>query len=162
LAGWEVLKNTMASPPQLKDHRCKMRIYWRYCSNFFKLDIYGCGEGVDAIGGTYHMVQGMGRGLIGQSPFAIHKWFEQARRGGHFGGGQSGMFVAVLSAIETALWDLTGKALGLPVYQLLGGKFRDKVRVYCDTVFTVPVPSPADLQLLQDAIKTLELQCVEV
>ena len=35
--------------------------------------------------------------------------------------------------MEIALWDLAGKALGLPVYQLLGGKVRDRVRVYCDS-----------------------------
>ena len=122
---------------------------------FSDQDIYGCGEGVDAIGGTYHMVQNMGRRLRGQSPFNMHQIFEQFRRGAHFGGGQSGMFVAVLSAIETALWDLTGKALGLPVYQLLGGKFRDKVRVYCDTaLYRVRFPSPADFATAaKDAIK---------
>ncbi len=118
-------------------------------------DIYGCGEGVDAIRGTYHMVMGMGRFLKGQSPFAIHKIFEQMRRAGHFGGAQSGMYVAVLSAIETALWDLTGKALGVPVYQLLGGKFRDSVRVYCDTaLYRVRFPSPEDFaNAAKEAIK---------
>ena len=35
--------------------------------------------------------------------------------------------------MEIALWDLAGKAYGVPLYQLLGGKFRDEVRVYCDT-----------------------------
>lgn len=100
---------------------------------FTNQDIYGCGEGVDAIGGTYHMVQDLGRRLRGQNPLNIHRIFEDLRRGGFFGGAQSGMYVAVLSAIECALWDLTGKALNLPVYQLLGGKFRDKVRVYSDT-----------------------------
>ena len=45
--------------------------------------------------------------------------------------------------METALWDLTGKALGLPVYQLLGGKFRDRIRVYCDTaLYSVRLPTP--------------------
>ncbi|HEX7584030.1 MAG TPA: mandelate racemase/muconate lactonizing enzyme family protein, partial [Prolixibacteraceae bacterium] len=58
---------------------------------------------------------------------------EDIRKSGFFEGAQSGMYVAVITAVETALWDLTGKALGLPVYQLLGGKFRDKIRVYCDT-----------------------------
>lgn len=55
------------------------------------------------------------------------------------------MYVAVLSAIETALWDLAGKALDLPVYQLLGGKFRDKVRVYMDTaLYQSRLPKPED------------------
>ena len=54
------------------------------------------------------------------------------------------MFVAVLSAVETALWDLAGKALGVPVYQLLGGKFRDKIRVYCDTaLYQARCPRPS-------------------
>jgi galactonate dehydratase len=105
--------------------------------------IYGCGEGVDAINGTYHLVQSMGRRLRGQSPLNVHKIFEDLRKGGFFGGAQSGMYVAVMSAIETALWDLSGKVLGLPVYQLLGGKFRDRVRVYSDTaLYQVNNPTP--------------------
>lgn len=110
---------------------------------FTNQDIYGCGEGVDAIGGTHDLVQNLGRRLRGQSPLNINRIFEDLRRGAHFGGGQSGMFVAVLSAIECALWDLVGKALGLPVYQLLGGKFRDKIRVYCDTaLYRNNLPTP--------------------
>ena len=106
-------------------------------------DIYGCGEGVDAIGGTYYMVQNFGRRLRGQNPLNVQRIFEDLRRGGHFGGAQSGMYVAVLSAFECALWDLTGKALGLPVYQLLGGKFRDKIRVYSDTaLYRNNLPTP--------------------
>ena len=51
--------------------------------------------------------------------------------------------MAVLSAVETALWDLAGKALNVPVYQLLGGRFRDKVRVYCDTaLYQARLPTP--------------------
>ena len=95
--------------------------------------IWGCGEGVDAIGGTYNLVQSFGQRIRGQNPLNVHRIFEQVRKGGVFGGAQSGVFVAVLSAVETALWDLAGKALNVPVYQLLGGKFRDKIRVYCDT-----------------------------
>jgi galactonate dehydratase len=118
-------------------------------SLFVKIDtnqgIYGCGEGVDAIGGTYYLVQNLGRRLRNQNPLNVQKIFEDLRRGAHFGGGQSGMFVAVLSAIETALWDLTGKALNVPVYQLLGGKFRDKVRVYSDTaLYRNNLPQPKD------------------
>ncbi len=96
-------------------------------------DVWGCGEGVDATPGTYHLVKMMAQRLKGKSPLNVNRLFEDIRKSGFFEGAQSGMFIAVLSAVETALWDLTGKALGLPVYQLLGGKYRDKIRVYCDT-----------------------------
>src|SRR5919206_3909630 len=96
-------------------------------------DLVGWGEAVDAIGGTYHLVQRFGKQLNGRSPLTPNLIFEQFRKQGFFAGAQGGMYVAVLSAFDAALWDLTGKALGLPVHQLLGGKFRDKVRVYCDT-----------------------------
>jgi galactonate dehydratase len=84
-----------------------------------------------------------GERIKGKSPLNVHRLFEDIRRSGFFEGAQSGMFIAVLTAVETALWDLAGKALGLPVYQLLGGKFRDKIRVYCDTaVYRIKNPSP--------------------
>jgi galactonate dehydratase len=107
-------------------------------------DIWGCGEGVDAIPGTYHLVKNFGERIKGKNPLNVHRLFEDIRKSGFFQGAQSGMYIAVLSAIEAALWDLAGKALHLPVYQLLGGKFRDKVRVYCDTALyqrTLPTPS---------------------
>src|SRR6186713_3161326 len=108
-------------------------------------DIWGCGEGVDAIPGTYYLVKNFGARLRNQSPLNVNRIFESIRRQGFFQGAQSGMYVAVLSAIETALWDLAGKALQLPIYQLLGGKFRDKVRVYCDTaLYQRNLPTAAD------------------
>ncbi|MEZ4827732.1 MAG: mandelate racemase/muconate lactonizing enzyme family protein [Bacteroidia bacterium] len=106
-------------------------------------DIWGCGEGVDATPGTYHLVKMMGARIKGQNPLNVHRLHEDIRRSGFFEGAQSGMFVAVLTAVESALWDLAGKALGLPVYQLLGGKFRDKIRVYCDTaLYQNRLPTP--------------------
>ena len=108
-------------------------------------DIYGCGEGVDATIGGYHLVKRFARMLKDKSPLAVHRLFEDIRRAGVFSGGQSGMYVATMSAVESALWDLAGKALGLPVYQLLGGKFRDKIRVYCDTaLYQNNLPTPKD------------------
>lgn len=108
-------------------------------------DIVGYGEGVDAIQGTYHLIKNWGNRLRGRSPLNVHRIFEEFRKSGVFGGAQAGMYIAVLSAIETALWDLTGKALNLPIYQLLGGKFRDKVRVYCDTaLYQTNNPKPED------------------
>lgn len=107
--------------------------------------IWGCGEGVDAIPGTYYLVKNFGERIKGQNPLNVQRLFEDIRKSGFFQGAQSGMYVAVLSAIEAALWDLAGKALQLPVYQLLGGKFRDKIRVYCDTaLYQQRLPQPAD------------------
>jgi len=108
-------------------------------------NIWGCGEGVDATPGTYYLVKLFEGRIKGKSPLNVHRLFEDIRRSGFFEGAQSGMFVAVLTAVETALWDLAGKALGLPVYQLLGGKFRDKIRVYCDTaLYQSKLPTPKD------------------
>lgn len=107
--------------------------------------IIGHGEGVDATPGTYHLVKSMGRRIQGQNPLNVHRLFESIRKSGFFEGAQSGMFVAVLTAIETALWDIAGKALGVPVYRLLGGKFRDTIRVYMDTaLYQNQLPKPED------------------
>ncbi len=93
----------------------------------------GYGEGVDAVGGTYYLAKQLGEKLVGKNPINVNRLFDDLRRIeplAPFMGSQSGAFVAVLSAIDIALWDLAGKALGLPVYQLLGGKFRDSVHMY--------------------------------
>jgi galactonate dehydratase len=112
---------------------------------FTNQGIWGCGEGVDAIPGTYHLVKNFGSRIKDKNPLNVHRLFEDIRKSGFFQGAQSGMYVAVLSAIETALWDIAGKALNLPVYQLLGGKFRDKIRVYCDTaLYQRNLPTPKD------------------
>jgi galactonate dehydratase len=58
-------------------------------------------------------------------------------------GGGGAIVFAAISAIETALWDIKGKALGVPVWQLLGGKFRDDVRVYCNG-WSFDAATPAD------------------
>lgn len=66
--------------------------------------------------------------LLGENPCNVEKCFKIIKQfGGHGrqGGGVSG--------VEMALWDLTGKAYEVPVYQLLGGRYRDKVRLYTDT-----------------------------
>ncbi len=56
--------------------------------------------------------------------------------------------LAAISAIDHALWDVAGKAAGLPVYMLLGGNVRDRVRVYCG-VYTAPDPQDALDQTLK-------------
>jgi galactonate dehydratase len=141
--------STLSRPSDLKITAVKCGYIRGGSGLFVKIhtnqDLWGCGEGVDATAGTYHLVQRFGRMLEGRSPLNVHRLFEDMRRAGVFGGAQAGVYVAVLSAIEAALWDLTGKALGVPVYQLLGGKFRDRVRLYCDTaLYQRNLPAPGD------------------
>src|ERR1019366_1808829 len=93
----------------------------------------GDGEAVDATSGAAGIVAGFRGSLIGQSPLNVGAIWERIRTNGIFGGAQAGQFVTALTAVEIALWDLTGKALGLPIYQLLGGRMRDRVRIYCDS-----------------------------
>ncbi len=66
--------------------------------------------------------------VLGENPCNIERIFRKLRQfGGH--GRQAGGVVS----IEMALWDLAGKAYGVPVWQMLGGKYRDRIRCYCDT-----------------------------
>jgi len=95
--------------------------------------LIGQGEGTDAVTGGQGIIRGWRPFLINQDPLNVEAIWERIRTGGIFAGAQGGQFVAALSALEIALWDLAGKAVGLPIYQLLGGKVRDKVRVYCDS-----------------------------
>lgn len=95
--------------------------------------LIGQGESTDAATGTPGIVHGLRRFLINRDPLNIDAIWEEMRRGGIFAGAQGGQYTTALSGIEIALWDLTGKALGIPVYQLMGGKFRDRVRMYCDS-----------------------------
>lgn len=141
-------KTPKVSPPsdlKITDVKCAYSGGGLFVKIFTNQDIVGEGEAVDAVGGTYYLVQRFGRQLRGRSPLNPNLIFDQFLTQGHFAGAQSGMYVAVLSAFDAALWDLCGKALGVPVYQLLGGKFRDKVRVYCDTeLYAVRNPTPED------------------
>jgi galactonate dehydratase len=94
--------------------------------------ITGIGEcvhgGVQAIA----IIQQIAPRFIGRDPFAIDALFEEFRRAYVFDGGFAGALITALTGIEIALWDLKGKALKAPIYDLMGGKFRDRIRVYAD------------------------------
>lgn len=88
--------------------------------------ICGYGEMRDGCSPTY--VKMLKSRLVGENPCEVDRLFRKIRQFG----GQSRQAGGVC-AVELALWDLAGKAYGVPVYQLLGGRFRDKVRLYADT-----------------------------
>lgn len=70
--------------------------------------------------------------LIGQDPMNVGPLYEMLRRSGRYGGTSNAPIIFAITGIENALYDIVGKALGVPVYQLLGGKYRDKIRLYAD------------------------------
>ena len=95
-------------------------------------------EGITGLGETYHGLRGAAKAcleafgeevLIGKDPSDIERIFQQMffRSSYH---GQQGAEFRAMSAIDVALWDIKGKALGAPIYQLLGGKCRENVPVY--------------------------------
>ena len=69
------------------------------------------------------------RYLVGKDPTEIERHWQGMFRGPRYRGGP--VLMSALSAVEIALWDILGQALGQPIYQLLGGKARDRVRLYC-------------------------------
>jgi D-galactarolactone cycloisomerase len=74
--------------------------------------------------------------LVGMDPTQIDEVWDKAYvRGGHKEFGTRGVGVVALSGIDIALWDILGKVRGLPLYQLLGGKCRDKVPVYATALY---------------------------
>lgn len=88
--------------------------------------VSGLGEVRDGASPTYALF--LKSRLLGENPLQIDKLFRKIKQfGGHArqGGG--------VCAVEMALWDIAGKVYNVPVYAMLGGKFRDKIRLYADT-----------------------------
>ncbi len=71
--------------------------------------------------------------LVGKDPRNIEKHFHDIYRDAYWRGGA--VLMSALSAVEMALWDILGKSLNVPVYQLMGGKVHDSVRIYVNGWF---------------------------
>lgn len=76
---------------------------------------------------TAAMIEAMGRYLVGQPAHTIEHHAQLLQRSSHFMGA---VVAGAISAIDIALWDIKGKQLGVPVYELMGGQTRNKVRCY--------------------------------
>ncbi len=88
--------------------------------------LIGYGEVRDASSCTYAAM--LKSRILGENPCNVEKIFRRIKQ---FGG--DSRQAGGVCAIEVACWDLAGKAWGVPVWQLLGGKYRDEIRCYCDT-----------------------------
>jgi L-alanine-DL-glutamate epimerase-like enolase superfamily enzyme len=129
--------NTNSRPSDLKITDMRLAVVAsNYDYPILRIDtnqgVYGLGEVRDA-GHKENALQFKSM-LLGQNPCNVDMIFRAIK---HFGG--AGRQGGGVSGIEIALWDLVGKLYGVPCYQLLGGKYRDKVRLYADT----PAPSEA-------------------
>lgn len=88
--------------------------------------IYGYGDVRDGADPRYALM--LKSRILGENPCNVERLFKIIKQFAHHGRQGGGV-----SGVEMALWDLAGKAYGVPVYQMLGGKYRDKIRVYADT-----------------------------
>jgi gluconate/galactonate dehydratase len=91
----------------------------------------GLGECFGAPGLTA-IVRDLAPLLIGEDPRDVDRLWGKLRWGASGAGSPAGIVYNAISGLEAALWDLVGRAYGVPVYRLLGGKFRDSVRMYAD------------------------------
>ena len=132
LEAWQSQVNTNSRPSDLKitDMRVAVVKDAPMRCPIIRIDtnqgVYGLGEVRDGASKNYALM--LKRVILGENPCTVDKVFRKIKQfGGHArqGGGVCG--------VEMALWDIAGKVYNAPAYQLLGGKFRDKVRCYADT-----------------------------
>ena len=88
----------------------------------------------DAIHAAFGICVDFAKCIIGMDPRNIEQIWDRLHRGTFWGQGGGAVIFAGMSAMDMALWDIKGKWLGVPVWQLLGGKTRDKIRAYASQV----------------------------
>ena len=124
--------NTNSSPSALKitDLRVAVVVKAPFTCPLIRIDtnqgVYGLGEVRDGASPTYALM--LKSRILSENPCNVDRLFRKIKQFGgpaRQGGG--------VCAIEIALWDIAGKVYGVPVHQMLGGKFRDRIRVYADT-----------------------------
>ena len=83
---------------------------------------------------SHNITSGLRQIVLGEDPFEIEKiWHKMYRMNVY--AGRRGIGIHAMSGIDLALWDIKGKALGLPVWKLLGGGFHRRIRAYASTLF---------------------------
>ncbi len=104
---------------------------WTYVRLYTDEGLTGTGESFLAPGLTA-ICRELTPILLGEDPRDVDRLFRKLQRAVSGAGSIAGIVYNAISGIEAALWDLTGKATRLPIYRLLGGKFRNRVRIYAD------------------------------
>ena len=124
--------NTNSKPSELKitDLRVATVVRAPMTCPLIRIDtnqgVYGLGEVRDGASKNYALT--LKSRILGENPCNIDKVFRKIKQFGNHSRQAGGV-----CAVEMALWDLAGKVYNVPIYQMLGGKFRDKIRIYADT-----------------------------
>ena len=132
-------------------------------------------SGITGIGATAQrvcpvaaVIEGNGNGaekplrdkLIGQDPTQPRQLWEKMFNSGAFGrGGEGGLAVNAMAAIDLALWDLAGKAANLPIYKMLGGAVQQKIMVYASTSYGPYVENPTPGKVSLRSIDEIVREC---
>jgi len=104
---------------------------WTLVRVYTDAGVVGTGEAYWGAG-IPELIERMTPFIVGENPLDIDRLYEHLIQKMSGEGSVEGITVTAISGIEVALHDLAGKLLDIPAYQLLGGKYRDDVRVYCD------------------------------
>jgi len=123
---------------------------WLYVKVCTDEDIEGVGEAysVGPDEATVAVIQDFERWLVGKNPMDIERLWQMMYNFSRFPGGS--VVNSAISGIEQALWDIVGKSCDMPVHNLLGGRCRDKVRVYTH------VGGRTVDELVENAVKTVK------
>jgi galactonate dehydratase len=135
-------QSTGARPPKLKIKEVRAARMRNSVTNYVRVytdqGLTGTGEMVDNVGADLIVNNNLGPSLAGQDPLNIEAIYDsylgwQAPVGGIapvFMRGMGGPYLTAMSGLDLALWDLAGKAYGVPLYRLFGGAVRSKIAVY--------------------------------
>lgn len=126
----KVPRDSKPSDLKITDMRVAILSGVPFSSPIIRIDtnqgLVGWGEVRDGASANYALM--LKSRLMGKNPCNVEQIFKQIKQ---FGG--QGRAAGGVCGVEMALWDLAGKAYNVPVYQLLGGKYRDYIRLYADT-----------------------------
>jgi gluconate/galactonate dehydratase len=104
---------------------------WTLVRVYSDAGVAGTGEAYWGVG-VPELIERMRPFLVGENPLDVDRLYEHLVQKMSGEGSLAGVTVTAIAGIELALQDLAGRLLDVPAYQLLGGKYRDEVRVYCD------------------------------
>ncbi len=135
---------------KITDLKLRFAKHYLFCEIYTDAGIKGLGEAGNwgYLNATADAILKFRDYLIGKDPFRIEDFNQNFYRSVYFRGS---VIMSAISAIDIALWDIKGKALGVPVYELLGGRTRDKVRVYASVMV-----KETGLDKLADGYKRLQ------